>query len=112
MKKTQTGLRYLIYKAGSGRVPQPGSKVAIRYRVNLLTGDQVYETGHSTIFTFELGKRDVISGLEEGVMLMNKGSSAKLIVPSHLAFGLLGDQEKIPTRAVLVYDVELIEINN
>ena len=63
-------------------------------------------------FSFEIGKSRVVNGLEEGVLLMKKGGRAKLIVPSHLAFGLLGDPGKIPARAVLVYDVELCDIRH
>ena len=111
MMKTQTGLRYMIYQKGSGPVVSQGSIVSIKYRVNLLNGDLVFRTDPAKLFSFQTGKRDVVSGLEEGVMLMKKGDHAKLIVPSHLAFGLLGDLGKVPSRAVLVYDVELCEIN-
>ncbi len=110
MNETQTGLRYMIYRHGTGPCAEPGSRVGIKYKVSLLNGDLVLIPDSTRIFTFELGKRNVTSGLEEGVMLMKKGSRAKLIVPSHLAFGLLGDMDKIPSRAVLVYDVELCEI--
>jgi FKBP-type peptidyl-prolyl cis-trans isomerase FkpA len=110
MQKTQTGLRYMIYTNGKGPPASQGDHVTIKYSVNLLNGEQVYTTGPAHDFTFEIGKRNVVSGLEEGIMLMNKGGRAKLIVPSHLAFGLLGDLEKIPTRAVLIYDVELCGI--
>ena len=41
---------------------------------------------------------------------MKVGDIAKFILPSHLAFGLLGDEEKIPKRATLVYHVELLTI--
>jgi FKBP-type peptidyl-prolyl cis-trans isomerase len=41
---------------------------------------------------------------------MHVGDRAKFIVPSHLAFGLLGDQNKIPQHATLVYDIELVKI--
>jgi FKBP-type peptidyl-prolyl cis-trans isomerase len=111
MQKTQTGLQYMIYQRGDGQIPGEGDQVTVKYKVNLLNGDFVYATDGSSGFTFETGKRDVVSGLEEGVMLMRTGDHAKLIVPSHLAFGLLGDLAKIPTRAVLVYDVELCKIN-
>jgi FKBP-type peptidyl-prolyl cis-trans isomerase FkpA len=111
MEKTQTGLRYMIYQKGSGPEPKQGDSVTINYRINLLNGDPVVKSDNKTNFSFLLGKRDVVSGLEEGVMLMKRGSRAKLIVPSHLAFGLLGDMAKIPGRAVLVYDVELNAIN-
>jgi FKBP-type peptidyl-prolyl cis-trans isomerase FkpA len=110
MKQTQTGLRYFIYHPGNGPEAKVGDNVAIKYKVTLLNGDLVFRSDTAALFTFEIGKRNVISGLEEGVMLMKNGSRAKLIVPSHLAFGLLGDLEKIPARAVLVYDVELCKI--
>ncbi len=111
MKQSQTGLHYMIYKAGDGPLPKQGDIVSIKFRVNLLNGNVVDRSDSLALFSFEPGKRDVASGLEEGVMLMNKGSRAKLILPSHLAFGLLGDLEKIPSRAVLVYDVEVCKIN-
>jgi FKBP-type peptidyl-prolyl cis-trans isomerase len=111
MIQTQTGLRYMIYKAGNGPNAKSGDIVSIKYKVNLLTGDLVYMSDSGAMLTFEVGKRNVVSGLEEGIMFMKKGSRAKLIVPSHLAFGLLGDMEKIPARAALVCDVELCAIN-
>jgi FKBP-type peptidyl-prolyl cis-trans isomerase len=43
-------------------------------------------------------------------MLMKEGEKAIFIIPSHLAFGLLGDENKIPKRATLVYDVELVQV--
>jgi FKBP-type peptidyl-prolyl cis-trans isomerase len=111
MQKTNTGLRYMIYQKGTGPAALNGSRVEIRYTLSLLNGDVVYRADTSATFSFETGKRNVVSGLEEGVMLMNRGSRAKLIVPSHLAFGLLGDMDKVPAQAVLVYDVELCNIH-
>ena len=111
MNKTQTGLRYMIYKQGSGPRPEKGITVGIRYAISLLNGDQVYQSDPARVYTFETGTGKVPSGLEEGVLLMNKGSRLKLIVPSHLALGLLGDLQKIPSRAVLVFDVELCEVS-
>ena len=51
-----------------------------------------------------------VAFLEEGILLLKEGDRAKFIIPSHLAFGLLGDMKKIPAKAVLVYDIELIKI--
>jgi FKBP-type peptidyl-prolyl cis-trans isomerase len=111
MSKTQTGLRYMIYKKGTGAIARQGDIVGILYKITLLNGDKVFETGPASIVKVEVGKRSVVSGLEEGIMLMKEGEKAKLIVPSHLAYGLLGDLAKIPARAVLVYDVEVCSIN-
>jgi FKBP-type peptidyl-prolyl cis-trans isomerase FkpA len=107
MNKTQTGLRYMICHKGDGPCVKPGDQVAIKYKINLLNGDLVFVSDSVSLFSFEVGKGNVVSGLEEGILLMNKGDHAKLIIPSHLAFGFLGDMAKIPSRATLVYDLDL-----
>jgi FKBP-type peptidyl-prolyl cis-trans isomerase FkpA len=110
MTTTQTGLRWMIYKKGKGNPARKGDIVSILYNVHLLNGDLIFSTDPLNPFKFEIGKRKVPIGLEEGVMLMKTGDKAKLIVPSHLAFGLIGDLDKVPERAILVYDVEICQI--
>jgi FKBP-type peptidyl-prolyl cis-trans isomerase FkpA len=110
MKQSGTGLRYLIYYQGKGERPKPTDKVIIRFTVNLINGVECYNSDKDGLKLIELGKAEVESGLEEGILLMKVGDKAKLIIPSHLAFGLLGDENKIPKRATLIYDVELVEI--
>jgi FKBP-type peptidyl-prolyl cis-trans isomerase FkpA len=106
MNTTPTGLRFMIYKQGSGALAKTGEMVSINYSVRLISGDLVYQSDPLNPFSFETGRARVPNGLEEGVMLLKPGSRAKLIVPAHLAFGLLGDLDRIPQRATLVYDVE------
>ncbi|OPZ99705.1 MAG: putative FKBP-type peptidyl-prolyl cis-trans isomerase FkpA precursor [Bacteroidetes bacterium ADurb.Bin408] len=107
MKTTGTGLRYMIYKQGTGSQAEPGDSVVINYKVNLINGIECYSSKETGPLRFLTGKSDVINGLEEAVLLMKVGDNAKVIIPSHLAYGLLGDEEKIPKRATLVYDIEL-----
>jgi len=110
MQKTGTGLQYQIYKKGSGAQPKDKDKVIISFDVNLINGVECYNSKNDGLKLFELGKAEVESGLEEGIKLMHVGDRAKLIIPSHLAFGFMGDENKIPKRATLIYDVELVEI--
>lgn len=110
MTRTETGLRYMIYNAGKGPFVKKGDLVELKYKISLLNGDVVGSSESSSTLSVEIGKRNVVSGLEEGLMFMNKGTHAKLIVPSHLAYGLLGDMAKIPARAALVIDVELCSV--
>jgi len=42
--------------------------------------------------------------------LLRVGDCAKIIIPSHLAYGLIGDQKKILHKASLVYDIEFISM--
>jgi len=110
MKATGTGLRYMIYKQGTGNQAEAGDSVVINYKVNLINGIDCYSSKETGPLRFLTGKSDVINGLEEAVLLMKVGDNAKVIIPSHLAYGLLGDEEKIPKRATLVYDIELIGV--
>lgn len=111
MATTPTGLRYMIYKPGNGPRPAGGDRVSVNYTLKLLDGREIERSDSAHPLQFRLSTGKVPGGLEEGIMLMNVGARARLVVPSHLAFGLLGDLDKIPNRAVLVYDVELCRIN-
>jgi FKBP-type peptidyl-prolyl cis-trans isomerase len=111
MNKTSTGLRYLIYKKKSGNdYPHKGNIVTINYSVKLINGIEVYNSSKDGKKVFEIGKRQVERGLEEGVMLMKLNEKAKLVIPSYLAFGLVGDNNRIPLKATLIYDVEVVNI--
>ncbi|MCX6273229.1 MAG: FKBP-type peptidyl-prolyl cis-trans isomerase [Bacteroidetes bacterium] len=111
MNKTGTGLYYLIYRKGKGNQSQLNDIARIEYTASLLNGQRLYSSKEEGPMQVELGKGKVISGLEEGIFLMRVGDRAKFIIPSHLAFGLLGDQKRIPQRATLVYDVELTSLH-
>lgn len=110
MKETSTGLRYMITKEGIGAKAQPGKTVKLSYTVTYLTGDTVYTALKDGPLVFEVGKGQVITGLEEAILLLKVGDRAKIIIPSHLAFGLIGDQKKILHKATLVYDMEFISM--
>lgn len=110
MNQSGTGLRYLIYRRGTGVKAKKEKYATIRYSVNLITGELCYTSIKEGPKEFLIGKAEVENGLEEGILLMHVGDRAKFIIPSHLAFGLLGDENKIPKRATLIYDVELIDI--
>jgi FKBP-type peptidyl-prolyl cis-trans isomerase FkpA len=110
MTKTQTGLRFMIYQHGNGKSAVKGKVATLKFTVKLLNGDPCYSSAADGQKVFVIGHGGVESGLEEGILLLKVGDHAKFILPSHLAFGLLGDQRKIPQNASLVYDVELVEI--
>ncbi len=110
MKETGTGLRYLIYKHGKGEKAGKDKIAVLNFTVGLLTGDILYSSDVKGVKEFKIGQGGVESGLEEGILLLRVGDRAKFIIPSHLAYGLVGDGDKIPAKATLVYDVELIEL--
>ena len=111
MQKTGDGLRYWIYKKNEkGSKINSGQKVEIAYSLNLINGDTIYTSSKKGLKSFVLGEGEEISGLEEGIYLLKKDEQAKFIIPSHLAFGVLGDEDKIPMRASLIYDIQVINV--
>jgi FKBP-type peptidyl-prolyl cis-trans isomerase FkpA len=110
MKTTETGIRIMILKQGIGQKAETGRTVKLSYTLTFLTGDTVYSAAKDGPIIFEIGKGQVITGLEEAILLLKVGDRAKIIIPSHLAFGLIGDQKKILHKATLVYDMEFISM--
>jgi FKBP-type peptidyl-prolyl cis-trans isomerase len=111
-QRTSTSLRTVLVKEGSGPLAQEGDLVAVLYTGRLLDGtifDQTHYADHP--FTFRLGRGLVIEGWEEGMQLMRVGEKRIFIIPYELGYGTRGDPPKVPRRATLVFDVELVAIN-
>jgi FKBP-type peptidyl-prolyl cis-trans isomerase FkpA len=112
LTETESGLWIGIYQKNNGKTVKPGNKVQIKYTLELLDGSLCYSSDSLGIKTINLGKGETENGLEEGLLQMKEGESAKMILPPHLAYGLVGDQNCIPARAIIVYDVAMLKIEN
>jgi len=110
MQETLTGLWYVIREKGNGERARNGQLAAIRFNVKLLDGTPCYNSDSLGIKQFRIGQGGVESGLEEGILLLHVGDKATFIMPPHLAHGLPGDGNKIPARAIIVYDIELVKL--
>lgn len=107
---TDSGLQYKVVTAGSGAQPTADDTVTVHYSGKLLDGtefDSSYARGEP--ISFPLG--NVIPGWTEGLQLMKIGSKYELYIPSALAYGPGGSQPRIPPNATLVFEVELLGIN-
>jgi gliding motility-associated peptidyl-prolyl isomerase len=111
MNETGTGLRYQIIEKGSGEKAKTGMTIVFGYEVSLMNGDVIYSSAKTGPKQFKLGSGGVESGLEEGMLLLSVGDKARFIIPSYLAHGLSGDQDKIPPKATLIYTVKVLNLN-
>lgn len=112
VKPTQDGLYFIPEKPGKGRHPKVGDKVSVHYTGYLLNGkkfDSSRDRGKP--FEFTLGKHQVIPGWDEGIAMLRKGGSAKLIIPSTLGYGTR-NMGPIPPFSTLVFEVELVNIQH
>ena len=102
-----------VIKDGNGAIPTVGSKVTIHYTGTLTDGkkfDSSRDRGKT--FSFTLGKGEVIKGWDIGVAMMSLGERCTLTIPPALAYGDQGFPPVIPKKATLIFDIELIRIDN
>ena len=105
VNKLSNGLRIWEYETGKGKKVDYNDEVTIKYRLEAINGQLIYEETKTLI----VGTLEVETGLDQALRELRKGSKAKIIIPSHLGYGLVGDGNRIPKMAVLIYD---IEVNN
>ena len=107
---TASGLQYRIITEGSGTEnPAPSSIVTVHYSGKLTDGtefDSSYKRNQPTSFPVN----GVIRGWTEALQLMHVGDKWELTIPSDLAYGRQGAGNAIPPDAILIFEVELLEI--
>lgn len=109
-EKTGTGLRIAIIEDGVGETASVGMLAMVKYRITDLRGKEIYKSEGDKLQSFLVGKDNVEQGLHEGIQKMKVGDVAIIILPSHLAHGLSGDNAKIPPQTALVYEIQLIDL--
>lgn len=110
LKKTDSGLHILTINKGAGKKPSVGSTVKIDYTAAFIDGSVFDSTlERSEPFTFVIGKKEVIVGLEEAVMNMQVGDHCLVIIPFRLAYGDQKYGNVIPPFSTLVFEIELLD---
>ncbi|MEL4455070.1 peptidylprolyl isomerase [Lutimonas vermicola] len=110
-EKTDSGLRYKVLQKGNGAEATKGKNISVHYKGQLTDGtvfDSSYQRKQP--IDFQVGVGQVIKGWDEGLQLLQVGDKARLVIPSHLAYGSQGAGGVIPPDATLIFDVELMDV--
>lgn len=106
---TASGLQYEVLKSGAGgRKPQAIETVRVHYHGTLIDG-KVFDSSVDRNEPVEFALNEVIPGWTEGLQLMSVGDKWKFTIPPAIGYGPRGKGD-IPPNAVLVFEVELLEI--
>jgi len=108
---TDSGLKYIDQKEGSGEAAKAGDKVHVHYTGWLKDGkkfDSSRDRGRPIVFPLGAGR--VIKGWDEGIAGLKVGGKRKLMIPPNLAYGEQG-RGPIPPNAELIFEVELVKID-
>ena len=100
------GVKIEDLRVGDGALAARRTTVTVRYDGFLRRGDRF----QSTTYTFDMSGRDVIAGLWYGVEGMRVGGLRRLTISPHLAYRGAGVPGLIPPNAVLVVEVELLDV--
>jgi FKBP-type peptidyl-prolyl cis-trans isomerase FklB len=106
-----SGLQYKVLQEGTGPKPAATDSVVCNYRGTLLNNtefDSSYKRGQPATFPVT----GVIKGWTEALQLMPVGSKWQLFIPPELAYGDRGAGGQIGPNATLIFEVELLSIQN
>lgn len=99
---------------GTGEEAISGDTVTVVYQGWLTDGtlfdqSRTNAEGQIEAFSFSIGQGQVIRGWEEGIPGMRVGGKRRLVIPSEAGYGSSG-QGSIPPDSMLIFDVELVQI--
>lgn len=107
---TANGIWFKETAIGTGDLPKDGDVVTVTYSGKFLNGTVFDNSGKS--FNLTIGAYSVIPGFEEGVKLIRKGGSGKVVIPYNNAYGVYGRYDNygryvIPPYTSLVFDINV-----
>lgn len=108
-KTTESGLKYIIEKEGSGDSPKGTDKVSVFYRGTFTDGKEF--DGNFGKQPISFGLNQVIPGWTEGLQFMKPNGKAVFYIPYSLAYGTNGYPGVIPPKSDLIFEVELLKVN-
>ena len=106
--ETKTGLQYEVIKEGLGVNPNLTDSVVFHYTGRFIDG-RVFDSTIPGKIPYRNSLINLISGQQEGLMLMKEGGQARFYIPPYLAYG---DKPygAIEANSTLVFDIELIKV--
>ena len=109
---TSSGLQYIVLSPGDGPAAEQGKMVSVHYTGWLTDGskfDSSLDRGEP--YSFPVGTGSVISGWDEAIGMMRVGDKWRIILPPAIAYGERGRPPVIPPGSTLIFDVELVGVN-
>ena len=105
-------LRFDVLSEGDGEEVQPGATVTINYTGALASDGTIFDSsvGRGEPATFPLD--NLIEGWQEGIPGMKVGETRRLYIPAAQGYGEAGSGDSIPPNSDLIFDIELLGVDN
>lgn len=102
MTLSASGLWYKKVTNKGGKKPAELESCKIWYRVSLLNDSVALEQTETIV----IGKKQIIDGIEEALMLMSRGDEAQLVIPWYLAYGMKGSGDEVPAYSSIKVELK------
>lgn len=111
---SNNGFWYYYNKKVIAPTPKPvtGDQVTFSYNLLHLNGTPIYSTAEIGTKTYIIDKQNLITGLRQGLKLMQEGETVTFLFPSYKAFGYYGDQDRIGVNVPIKSTVTLKSIQS
>ena len=107
---SESGFYYHISNQGNGKQITQNSTTAITGTLGLIDGTPCYTYIAEAPKVISIDKSPEITGLHLALPMLKEGANALFIFPPNLAFGLLGDDDKVPPRATIVMNISILKV--
>jgi len=109
---SQKGYWYTMIKQSETEdyLPKAGDLVYFDSEIYSVSGDTIYREGEIRTREYMVDKEEIIIGLRDGIKRLKKGEKAQFLFPSHVAYGYIGDKNRIGMNVPIVYTVTILDI--
>lgn len=111
VKKTSSGMYYLIKQKGTGDAVKNNDLVEVSYQGKLIDGTEV-DNGHPGGANQRFRVSSMTPALSEAVKLIRKGGEVQIVIPGKLKTALGIHSSDVPEDAILIYDISLVDVSN
>lgn len=110
MTKTPSGLYYLDREVGAGAVAERGKRASFSYVGTMPDGRIFDQSQPGAPYQLVVGNKEVIDGMDEGLLGMKVGGKRLLVIRPSLAYGNASPGAGIPANATLVFEITLDQV--
>ncbi len=110
MTQLKVGVFIEELEKGKGKIINSNSIVRLDCKIELLDEKKVFDSKIDGEKVINIGKEQSVIGLVYALEGRAEGAKLRVVIPSFLAYGLVGDGDKIPKKASLVYKIEIKEV--
>jgi FKBP-type peptidyl-prolyl cis-trans isomerase FkpA len=116
-KQTPSGAYVEMIHEGTGPSIDTGKYITMNYSGTSWSGKK-FDSNTDTAFhhmgpvSFVTGQQPMIKGFDEGLLMLSKGSQARIYIPSMLGYGLQPPTPLIKPYESLIFDIQILDVQD